>query len=492
MASPLARRVLGVFLASGLLAPVARADQPPLNQASAATGAETEELITEMAAGCAADDDETVGSTDQRKVAWRCRTGDKWTVFVNGVPQGETFDDVRSLVFSPDGQHLAFTARRDKRWIIVEDGKQRHGDYGEIRGLSYSADGRRLAFAAKPAKKWVLVVDGEAQPGEFDALAYWTFSPDGRRIAYVGRRGQKYAVAVDGKEGTPADVVGGVAFSADSRRVAYATADVKRGFGKQRAVGSVTIDGVAGPAVEGGQVGSLLNTMAGATVEIVTGYHRQFWVETHGVSVPVFSADGSRIAHAKRTGKDGAVVVIDGEPGSALASIVAGPVFSPDARHVAVVVALKEKKTLLVDGVDTGRGPAAETDFITALTFAADNKRVAYIGVRGGSFWDAGYTARARRRVYVDELIGREYDVPFVGRLVLSSDARHVAYVVGGVSEASGTAAFIVVNEREGKHYNDILGMVRFEDDGRGVSYVAQAGRKFYAVRAAIPDAAPR
>lgn len=488
MARTLGRRVVGVSLVCGLLAPFEFAAQTPSNPLARAGSAETEELIAEKAPSCSAIDEEDVASSDGRKIAWRCSTNDKWTVLVNGVPQGGTFDEVRSLTFSPDGQHVAFPARRGKRWMVVEGGTERPGTYADVGPPLYSADGTRMAFSAKPMKKWVLIVDGEPQAAEFDGIATWTFSPDGRRIAYVGRRGDKYSVVVDGKEGTPSDIVGGIRFSSDSRRFAYAAADVKRGFGKQKAVGRATIDGIAGPVFEGAQVGSLLKSMAtGSTTEIITGYFRQLWADTHGVTAPAFSPDAARVAYAARREKD-ATIMLDGEAGPAFPSIIGAPVFSSDNRHIAFAIADNATKALVIDGAIVGRGPGAGTDFITDLIFAPDNQQVAYIAITGGSLYDQGYTVRARRRVYVDGVAGREYDVPYLGRLQFSIDGKHVVYVVGGLSEGSRRVGFVVVNQREGKRYDDIFGGLRFDDDRRSIRYTAQSGRKFYSVNVPIEE----
>ena len=172
--------------------------------------------------------------------------------------------------------------------------------------------------------------------------------------------------------------------------------------------------------------------------------------------------------------------------------IVAGPVFSPDNRHVAVAISVTGAKALVIDGDNVGRGPASGVDFITELTFAPDNRRVAYIGVAGGSFYEEGLTGRARRRVYVDGVGGAEYDVPYLGHLQFSSDGKHVTYVGGGLPEGSRKVAFLVVNAREGRRYDDIFGPPRFDGDGRTITYMAQSGRRFYSVKASIEEAASR
>jgi hypothetical protein len=101
-----------------------------------------------------------------------------------------------------------------------------------------------------------------------------------------------------------------------------------------------------------------------------------------------------------------------------------------------------------------------------------------------------GYTARARRRVYVDGVAGTEYDAFYLGDLQFSPDAKHILYIVGGVAEGAQKAAFVVVNGREGKRYDEVFRRADFDDEGRGVRYTAQSGRKFYSVRASIEETA--
>ena len=505
-----------VAAAPGLLAQ----DPPMAVRPAAGVSQAVEELVAEKDPACPARDEEDVSSADGRRIAWRAPAGQKWSAVVNGVRQGATYDEVRGLFFSPDGEHFAFAARngrqwamvidgtgsggyddigapvfssqggrlaygvkRDKRWLVVDNGKEGTATYADLRLPTFSKDGTRIAFSAKPEKKWVLVVDGVPGRAEFDAILMRTFSPDGQRAAYVGRRRDKFIAVLDDAEGTPFDILGGAGFSEDGRRFAYAGADVKRGFGKEKALGRVVIDGAAGPPFEGSQVGSLLkNAMSGSTPHLRLGYFERLLSDLHGVTAPAFSADGRRVAYAARRDKDAAAVVMDGEGGATLPTIVAGPVFSADGQHVAIVVSEKGTLALLVDGKRVAAEQASGTDFVTDLAFAPDGRRVAYIGIKGGSLYDQGFTARARRRVYLDGAAGTEFNAKFLGRLRFTPDGDHVVYVVAGLDEGSRDVAFVVADSQEGKRYDDVFGRLRFAEDGRSVSYSAQAGRKFYVV----------
>ena len=300
-------------------------------------------------------------------------------------------------------------------------------------------------------------------------------------------------MVVDGKEGPPFDIVGGFRFSSDSRRFAYAGADVNQGFGKQKAVSRVVIDGAAGSPIEGPQISSLLkNAVSGKTVSLIKGYLRSLATEAHGVTSPVFSPDAARVAYGARREKDAEVVMLDGEAGPAFPSIVAGPVFSPDNRHVAFAISVTGAKALVIDGDTIGRGPATDTDFITDLTSPRTT---------GGLPTSASPAAASTRTVILACAAARvrrwrcrsEYDMcPYLGQLRFSSDGKHVTYVVAGLPEGPRKVAFLVVNAREGKRYDDIFGPPRFDDDGRTITYVAQSGRRFYSVKVSTEEAASR
>jgi Tol biopolymer transport system component len=226
-----------------------------------------------------------------------------------------------------------------------------------------------------------------------------------------------------------------------------------------------------------------MKTMAtGSTTHLVLGFFSQLLSDTHGVTAPVFSPDGRRVAYAAHRDKDAVVLIVDGEAGPTFSSVAAGPVFSPDGQHVALVASQAGTKTLVVDGAKVGRGVESGTDFIASITFAPDNRRVAYLGITGGSWYERGFTRRAKRRVYVDGVAHPEYNAKAVGGLQFTSDGNHLIYVVARASEASRDVSFVVVDGAEGKRYDYVSGAPRLDPNGRSVNYSAQAGRKVYLV----------
>ena len=492
----------------------------------------SEELIAEKDATAPEHDDEDIVSADGRHAAWRTGREKKWGVMLDGQRQAGDFEEVKSLAFSGGGQHLAFAARRGKAWMMVLDGKEPAQTFEKLSEPLFSPDGTRLAYFAKRQGKWSVIVNGEPLGAPFDELEDAMFSPDGQRLAFVGRRGGKLIVTVDLKEGPPFDVIGGIRFSDDGRRFSYAGADIKTGFGGDKGLGRVVIDGEPGPQFEGEKSSSMLKALATGPTSLAPGYFSDLSVRLHGVAAPVFSADGSRVAHAAhrdknnevvfvdgqpgpefvavvtgprfsadgkrlayaaRRGDGDEVVIVDGQPGPRFASIVAGPRFCNEGRHVAYIASdAGDARFLIVDGERVGAPLLAGADFASDLTFAPDGRRVGYVAT-AGSVWAGsgprslggsgkGVGKNAKRRVYVDGQPGREYDARAVSGLEFTPDSRHVIYVVHGLQEGSRKVSFVVTNRAEGRRYDAVWTRTLSVEGTGTVAYVAQSGRKFLRV----------
>jgi Tol biopolymer transport system component len=207
------------------------------------------------------------------------------------------------LLFHRGGQHLAFAARRGKAWMMVLDGKEPAQTFEKLSGPLFSPDGTRLAYFGKRQGRSSVIVNGEPLGAPFDELEDAMFSPDGQRLAFVGRRGGKLIVTVDLKEGPPFDVIGGIRFSDDGRRFSYGGADIKTGWGADKGLGRTVIDGEPGPQFESQRSSSVLQSMMGGATILVPGYFGDLSWRLHGVSAPVFSADGSRVAYVAHRGQ---------------------------------------------------------------------------------------------------------------------------------------------------------------------------------------------
>jgi WD40 repeat protein len=178
-----------------------------------------------------------------------------------------------------------------------------------------------------------------------------------------------------------------------------------------------------------------------------------------GVGSPVFSPDSRHIAYWAHTasGEKRSHVVLDDSEGEKY-DRVADPVFSPDSQRVAYV-AWHGKQTFLVNGAQVTAAEAA--DDTSDVVFSPDGRRVAYIAKRG-----------KRLFVIVDGVAGAAYDK--IGLPVFSLDGRL------GYAARQGKKAFMVIEgagPREQTPYVQ-LGDPLFSPDGRRVAYLAFDGKK--------------
>ena len=75
---------------------------------------------------------------------------------------------------------------------------------------------------ARIGQKWLVVIDGQ-QDKLYDIIngPSLAFSPDSRRVAYLARDGEHWVAIIDGQESKPYDDARGLLFSPDSFHAAY-------------------------------------------------------------------------------------------------------------------------------------------------------------------------------------------------------------------------------------------------------------------------------
>ncbi len=248
---------------------------------------------------------------------------------------------IYDLPFAPDEQHLAYVIERDDRLIPVILGKT--GPPGDwFGGLAFDPSFARFAYAVtdeggfskalRQMATWAtngvggvgrfspvstktrLVIDGVDHPEIGRPTATPVFSADGKRLAVALAK----TFVVDGQPGAAYDAVAGdaVAFSPDSRRVAYA---VKQDDGWR-----VVVDGVPGRAYK--------------QLHALTAYRGR------GLS---FSPDSSHVLYQAETDR-GRIVVADPGGWSTPAYDQVSDIVVFEAPGTATIVALRGDSLLRV------------------------------------------------------------------------------------------------------------------------------------------------
>lgn len=166
-------------------------------------------------------------SPDGKRIAYAVKKGDKQLAIIDGAAQAP-FDHISSnaMSFSPDSKRVAYVAATVANGAdcVVLDGVQQKPYEGILVGTPlFSPDSKRVAFGAKHDGKWRFVIDGvEGKAYDFiEPPAIQIFSPDSQRVAYRAATGKSPMVVLDGVESTPAEYVGPISFSPDSKHVGY-------------------------------------------------------------------------------------------------------------------------------------------------------------------------------------------------------------------------------------------------------------------------------
>jgi Tol biopolymer transport system component len=403
-----------------------------------------------------------VFSPDSRRVAHLAmNTQNLWFVVADGVENRNKYPSVKGhsavapdLLFSLDGRRLAYVVFADiggagKQFVVVD--REVGSKYDEIAGLAISPNGERLAYAARTGNQWAVVVDGREGPRHEGVLSRTpVFSPDGRHVAYGGREGRRFFVVVDRKRGRDYDELGGmVFFSPDSARVVYSPS-----VGRRRAV--------------------VVNEEEIGLYERVDDYSF------------VFSADGKHLAY-KAGDAQSWFVVVDGKRGRSYAG-VGRPVFTPDGSKVAHSACdrcgggSRDDPAMFV-AVDGQRVGAAYADIAYPIQFSADGRQMAFVAKRG-----------AAQFVVADEREERIYAGVAAESLAFSPSGRDLVYTA-----TSGAGKhFVVVSGVEGREFDAVeprgLGCrppqgcgVLFDND-RSFRYLAWQRDRVYLVRNSAGD----
>lgn len=289
-----------------------------------------------------------VYSDSGERIAYVKKTGDTWSVVVDGVA-GPPYRSIgNNLVFSRDGRHFLYRGGDSLDYVVV-DGVQSKG-YGTIQENSYefSRDGSHVAFVAHEGRQALWVLDGtEGVPYEW-VSSDAAFSPDGRRLTYVAQIGSKRVVVIGSREGESFDDIPTFPRFAADGRVVYVA---KRGTQQYVVVDTTAtaFDEINDASVTSAGHLVVVSKRAGMWRLIIDGVEGKPYPEP--VGPVVMSNDGKRIAYAA-SAQSKRVVVIDSTEG-ALYDKVEDLALSADGRHVIYTAQRLGKYVVVVDGLES-------------------------------------------------------------------------------------------------------------------------------------------
>ena len=127
---------------------------------------------------------------------------------------------LKTIVFSEDSQRFAYAAETDAGWVVTVD--DAHSCPWVGIGEVLFGPGQQFVYAAADSKHWYVIRENTPSP-PFEAIMQGslTFSPCGDRFAFVVAEGDRFRVVVDGEPGPLYNAIGTLRFGPRNERFAY-------------------------------------------------------------------------------------------------------------------------------------------------------------------------------------------------------------------------------------------------------------------------------
>jgi hypothetical protein len=349
-----------------------------------------------------------------------------------------------------------------------------HGTATGFSGIIFGGQGRGVAYTEEKDNLYRVVYNG--RPGKsYKTIEGLALSPDGNRTAYAAQVGDKWCVVVDGREGSLFDAVGYPKFSPDSRHIVYnATMNGKGHFVVDDTVSKAfpsswderfTGDSKRVILIENSETDDSLHRVVISDLAL-----RKQRVKELRAILFVYNRDNSRIAAiAEKDGKkriiDLSIDRLDAVNEGPLYNEVGYHTFGADGVSLAYVAERDGKLYLVLNGKEE---LLPDSGMPGQPSVRPDGKGAGIIlTVKEGSFFHQGFIGdHAKRKKYQG-----------AGQPVYGSDNRRYAYIA-----QQGKRFFAVVNDKEGPAF-DIIVTPMFSPDGKVLVYRARKdGKRFVVV----------
>lgn len=336
-------------------------------------------------------------SPDGKHVAYAAEVNGKWVMVHDGKEEGP-YDSLGPAVFSADSGHLAFECKQGDHWRLYVDGRLGPETFQFIDKPSFSQDGTRLLYGESDDGKrpqQMVVSDLEFRPLSIKRSSGGPFlvSGDGDRIAAMSEAAGKKRVIEfsfrepdEVKEGPLFEQVSNLAYSPDGTVLSYiGTSGEDHYIVLNRKKERIPSGFYPWPTVVRPDNRAVMTFVSGDDwAYLYEGFdgHGKKGKQYKEGSYLVYSPDGKRHAYVAIR-NERFFVVVNGKEGPDFDRIV-DPRFSPDGRFLAYRVRQDgERFVVVADGSGKVLRKLRSYEMIFPVTFTHDGNAVAF-GVKDG------------------------------------------------------------------------------------------------------------
>ena len=316
-------------------------------------------------------------SPDSARVAYRAvnfgenpPADNKWFVVIDGK-QGDEYQTVESITFSPDSKHVSYIADGT---VYLDRAKVNIPADSTVRkenGLVFSPASKQLVFVVTLDGKQSVVIDGVPDTG-YDSIKDIVFSHDSYHLSYAAQTEDGWCIVTDGVLGTPYESIENIVYSPDSNRLAFI---VKEGLNTRNRQYFVVLDG------------------------------EESEQQTYKISNLTFSPDSDHMVYNSEENisisrNHQGFLMIDGEGKETTEGEIRRLVISPDSNRIAYISygfhwPPGYQYRIFSDGEEIGK-----YELIKDCVFSPDSRHIAYVSIKG-----------PKMSVTVDRSENQEYEI---------------------------------------------------------------------------------
>lgn len=125
------------------------------------------------------------------KLVYLVKSGDKYFVVYDGVPQKE-FEMIYNLKVSPKGNFVVYVAEENNREVVLVNNVYK-GRYDYVGDIYFSLDSNHYGYVAKNNEKWFVVIDGIEQK-KYSAIGVFSDNifVDNNTVSYLALKNDKF------------------------------------------------------------------------------------------------------------------------------------------------------------------------------------------------------------------------------------------------------------------------------------------------------------